>query len=450
MKKHNLHILQTKQKSPLIIPTSPYTTIQDTMSHKWYSQNRSKLRKKHILYIAQLTNPSGSHMLGWTQINSIMGNLIQGRTLQWYIDIRNYIFTVDLAQNQYSINSTFSQTHSIIQGPNAATIHIKDKKFIATTIQNQLYIGKHKATIDASHNLHKFTHYKPVASNSPIAKCPGCDMNDPLINLILANNHIPTCQRAIYTQQAISIPVAKTTKSSKIHSYISGRQERLQLSPSSITHYLLKNSHSFEDTQNTNTHIIIETTNPICKIIEEVLETSTNIKQELSRIAEQISSWFNIQIYTNGSLEDFPHFKKGMGLGLLITNGLQETHFSAQTCKFPSSTRAELMAVLVATLVTPLGSECKILTDSANVISILSNQTTTLHRWNKKANPHIIQAILEIVQRKQLHIKYTKVAAHTGNRGNKIADKLAKIKEPLNPCGIRIIEVNPENFYQIA
>src|SRR4051812_47708427 len=55
MKKHNLHILQTKQKSPLVIPTSPYTAIQDTMSHKWYSQNRSKLRKKHILYIAQLS-----------------------------------------------------------------------------------------------------------------------------------------------------------------------------------------------------------------------------------------------------------------------------------------------------------------------------------------------------------------------------------------------------------
>jgi hypothetical protein len=115
-----------------------------------------------------------------------------------------------------------------------------------------------------------------------------------------------------------------------------------------------------------------------------------------------------------------------------------------------ANSRAELMAVLVATLVTPSGSECEILTDSANVISILSNQTTTLHRWNKKANPHITQAILEIVQRKQLHIKYTKVAAHTGNRGNEIADKLAKIKEPFNPCGIRIIEVNPENFYQIA
>ena len=65
-------------------------------------------------------------------------------------------------------------------------------------------------------------------------------------------------------------------------------------------------------------------------------------------------------------------------------------------------------------------------------------------------NPHINQAILEIVQRKQLYIKYTKMAAHTGNRANEIADKLAKIKEPFNPCGIRIIEVNPENFYQIA
>src|SRR4051812_14816356 len=114
-----------------------------------------------------------------------MGNSIQGRIPQWYIDIRNHISTADLAQNQYSINFTFSQIHSIIQHLNVATIHIKDKKFIATTIQNQLYIGKHKATINASHNLHKFTYYKPVASNLPVAKCPGCDMNDSSINLLL-------------------------------------------------------------------------------------------------------------------------------------------------------------------------------------------------------------------------------------------------------------------------
>ena len=139
-----------------------------------------------------------------------------------------------------------------------------------------------------------------------------------------------------------------------------------------------------------------------------------------------------------------------MSLGLLITNGTQKTCFSAQTHKFPSSTRAELMAVLIATLIIPSSSECEILTDSANVISILSKQTTSLHRWNKRANPHIIQAILETTQRKQLSIKYTKVAAHIGNRGNEMADKLAKISEPLNPCGIRIIEVNPVNLYQMG
>ena len=118
------------------------------------------------------------------------------------------------------------------------------------------------------------------------SKTSRSNINNSSINLISLNSHITTCQRAIYTQQAISVPVARTTQSSKIHSYILGRQERLQLSPSSIAHHISENNYTTENTQSSNPHIIIEALNTTGKIIEEVLKTSINIKQELLKIAE--------------------------------------------------------------------------------------------------------------------------------------------------------------------
>jgi ribonuclease HI len=116
-----------------------------------------------------------------------------------------------------------------------------------------------------------------------------------------------------------------------------------------------------------------------------------------------------------------------MGIGWIIQHNNQNIEFKACTHKFPSSTRAELMAMLTVLTVIPKQTQVTIFCDSKAAIQGVQN---ILHN-NVKAcrnlkNIHILSNIQHISQTQQIQIKLTKVAAHTGIVGNETADKLAK------------------------
>jgi ribonuclease HI len=243
------------------------------------------------------------------------------------------------------------------------------------------------------------------------------------------------------------VPVALTTSSSKIHNQIAGRHHRLINSPNTISTEIYNINlplplYSVQEPQ-----VTIETWNETLNIIQDTIQAETSTINELTSIAAQIQNWDNIHIYTDGSMENFPNCKTGMGLGMFITNNMEEITFSAQTKEFPSSTRAELVAILCAILVSPKNKTINLYTDSANAIKNLEHPKKTQHRWNKQKNPTLIQVIIETTQAKQITINFIKVKGHSGNYGNDKADIAAQIEEPHNPVGHKMISIKYNNSH---
>jgi len=172
------------------------------------------------------------------------------------------------------------------------------------------------------------------------------------------------------------------------------------------------------------------------------LLTDTQTYAELKNIAKTISTWHNISIYTDGSLEKYKHGETAMGIGIVFLQQNQEITFSAQTTHYPSSTRAEIMAILIALTLVPKETDITIFTDSQCAIEILKFKKPKTKRWNTSANPITIQMIQEIIKDRTGQTKTIKVAGHTGDKYNEMADKLAKISEPHNYPGKKIILPN--------
>jgi len=120
-----------------------------------------------------------------------------------------------------------------------------------------------------------------------------------------------------------------------------------------------------------------------------------------------------------------------MGLGWIQTQPhTQEITFSGYIEHQPSSTKAEVMAILTAIVTCPPNCNINIFTDSQNCISTysrFSSTATSSIRQMLKINNHSIWQCIKIVQaRLNLTITLHKVKGHSNDIYNDAADALAK------------------------
>ncbi|PKK57646.1 hypothetical protein RhiirC2_797669 [Rhizophagus irregularis] len=97
---------------------------------------------------------------------------------------------------------------------------------------------------------------------------------------------------------------------------------------------------------------------------------------------------------------------------------------------FPSSTKAETMAILTALLVCPPRCKVVINTDSQAAIDAF-HKSKNLHsisprRFNKINNNILWSTIHHVINKLTLKVTFIKVKAHSGDHYNDIADALAK------------------------
>ncbi|PKY14203.1 ribonuclease H-like protein [Rhizophagus irregularis] len=163
-----------------------------------------------------------------------------------------------------------------------------------------------------------------------------------------------------------------------------------------------------------------------------------NLSIEFTDIRHQLKSLKNIEYYTDGSLanriinnNDLSHITDNttvdLGAAFYTNNELGE--FSVYSCLslWPSSTRAEIVAIFLALLTAPENSNVTIYTDSLGAInSINSAFNSTTRTWLKKTNNLIIIKIIMLIREAAINLKLVKIKGHSGITGNDIADKLAK------------------------
>uniref|UniRef100_U9TW02 RNase H type-1 domain-containing protein n=1 Tax=Rhizophagus irregularis (strain DAOM 181602 / DAOM 197198 / MUCL 43194) TaxID=747089 RepID=U9TW02_RHIID len=109
-----------------------------------------------------------------------------------------------------------------------------------------------------------------------------------------------------------------------------------------------------------------------------------------------------------------------MGAAFCVNN---EPALSAQAnlSLWPSSTRSELVAILMALLTGPMNAKIKIYTDSQNAIHMINNQNNKLSRkLLKQSNSLILLKINILLQEKKMDLVLMKVKGHSGDAMNEM------------------------------
>ena len=95
---------------------------------------------------------------------------------------------------------------------------------------------------------------------------------------------------------------------------------------------------------------------------------------------------------------------------------------------WPSSTKAELLAIWYVLLIVPKKKRVKIYTDSAAAIAGVkrSKELRASKHWIKEKNADLKRSIRELVELKEIELELVKVKGHSNSKWNNLADKLAK------------------------
>ena len=261
-------------------------------------------------------------------------------------------------------------------------------------------------------------HYRQLFNSSPLEACKGCTLNE--------TNSSDICLFEQNKNQIIEIPVKQSYVSTSQHLPVQGIWSRLKMSPLSIQFYF--NSKIHHNTTNTNKpqdiQIHLDPKSEAERFIKKYINTSEDKLQELTNIKTIIQNLTYITIHTDGSLKN-----NLMGIGWIIKTETQDITFQARTIQtFPSSTKAELLAILSSLITIPPNTTVEIYTDSQAAINGIQTYISKNRNKQKKQlkNQTTLNNIYQIIKTLNIQLNLHKVKAHTGNTENKKADQLAK------------------------
>jgi ribonuclease HI len=137
-----------------------------------------------------------------------------------------------------------------------------------------------------------------------------------------------------------------------------------------------------------------------------------------------------LTFYTDGSLVNLNTEEVSMGIGWTqVEPNTPHQDFSARVTDWPSSARAELLAVLTALYTCPKACTVVICTDSLTTINRytqLINPLTTNRQKLKIPNHTIWTTILKFIDEAELNLSFVKIKGHSNDINNDKADRLAK------------------------
>ena len=171
------------------------------------------------------------------------------------------------------------------------------------------------------------------------------------------------------------------------------------------------------------------------QVTSSILATELiNIWHDNILLLQQLDPNHRITAYTDGSLSS-KHVRRDrsrsdnismMGSGWFIVQN--NRRFDCGSQLWPSSTKAELIAIWTFLLTCPINSSIRIITDSQAAIDGITNHFTipTVRLYLKSTNSPILDAIRHSTTVKNLKVDYVKVKSHSGDSGNDLADDIAK------------------------
>ncbi|PKC03702.1 ribonuclease H-like protein [Rhizophagus irregularis] len=393
----------------------------------------------------QLVNQDASDTVTWQQICDVNKRPARGKIPRWFTLLAELIqkasYLKDFCMTERTpFNSENSLKHEGSDLENAQAFRMlkkppsidnRKKEFVHMQQDHTLTFGQ----INKKHQTGKHTIQHWVITDSEqkmdnekpykiIKRCGGCSLNDRRVN---KETHGCYFNKDRLLLTCINrVPKYRNDPDTRIVKDII-ENRNYSLPQQTVEHSLVGIQISDYDTA----------------LIQNTLLDNEAIQQHTT-LLQQIRLNFvphdTINIYTDGSLTNrFNNssntFTKLMGTGWVILNNKDEVilECNSSITDWPSSTRAELGAILSAILVLQTGQKANIITDSQAAIDSINHTRTNLtngknktRTWCKCNNYSIVSSIINLIDSKQLEIKLVKVKGHSGVKGNEEADRVAK------------------------
>jgi ribonuclease HI len=170
------------------------------------------------------------------------------------------------------------------------------------------------------------------------------------------------------------------------------------------------------------------------QILKEYIRSYDYLQQLLEEYKANVLNYHHqaLCFYTDGSMGKTKDQTIKMGAAWIQTVGPNPgRYFTAGVDNWPSVPRAELVAIILVTLVVPKGCILEIKTDSAVCINTYKKISklyfkNSITKWMKIHNWQLWMRLQDLIIRKEITLQLTKVKAHSNDKWNEKVDKLAK------------------------
>ncbi len=161
-------------------------------------------------------------------------------------------------------------------------------------------------------------------------------------------------------------------------------------------------------------------------------------QSELMTLASNLTNFNTIDFYTDESLSNGNTIHMTMSIGWITAfNNTSNYTFYAALSNNPSSTKAEIIAILTALITYPANAMVNIFTDSQCCVDHFNRLkyspfTTICYKSSSHSNYLQWKIIFELISTFLLQVTLFKILGHSQNYSNNIADNLANTSRHLH------------------
>jgi ribonuclease HI len=405
----NANSLEISQHQPYTFPTR---SLRNILGKNLNRKTAYELQKLDLLYLEQLLNTKGTYMITWAQLKKIKGLSSKGRKALWFQSIEELLIDNKRERTLKEELIFKGNVNRAVLKPKLKEISEKRSKkewvMANEATEARWEIGRVESKTEKTVTIQQWKVVEETPEKEAIIEKENSTTQEKTTKRYKKNALKDISNWVKYKPKGWSVGLTPEELQSNSHIQLFTRKE------SKLQEIRIKNNSWGE------------------YLIDRALHCAEERKDQLKKLLKNNQNRKQIHIYTDGSLKEDQNSTKILGYALvqIDINNVIISKLKGRTDNWASSTRAELMAILEALLISPEKSEVNIFTDSMAGIQavekVKKNTMLKAREWLKKNNTAILKAINQAIETKLLRVVMHKVKAHSGISGNEIADLEAK------------------------